>query len=113
MRKESSGTASVFFPRHDLEEIVLRLSEGLRRVPLPVTRAMLFGSQATGRATAASDVDLLVVYTDPKVEKDYALVKRAINLTGLEPHVYTSSEAEKAADVIQRMTRHGIEIEWS
>ena len=113
MRKESSGTASVFFPSYDREEILRRLSDGLRRLPLPVKRAVLFGSQSTGRATAASDIDLLVVYADPKVENDYQLVRQAMNLTGLEPHVYTSSEAEMAADVIQRMSRDGIEIEWS
>lgn len=39
---------------------------------LPVRRVVLFGSFAKGRATAHSDVDLLVVYEGPPREDAFA-----------------------------------------
>ena len=71
---------------------------------------MLFGSHATGRATVASDVDLLVVYEGPSREEAFATVKKMIPVRGLEPHVYTTKEAAVQEDLLTRMTQEGIVV---
>lgn len=71
---------------------------------------VLFGSRATDRHTASSDIDLLVVYADPAREDAYALVRTLLNIRGLEPHVYSSSEARVMASKLERMVRDGIAI---
>jgi predicted nucleotidyltransferase len=71
---------------------------------------VLFGSWATGSHTARSDVDLLVVYEGPLRDDVHRLVKQAIGVRGLEPHVYTEEEASALAPTIGRMTRNGIRI---
>lgn len=95
MPSTSSGSATIFFPRHDRDEIIARLEQGVEafREELPLRRVVLFGSQTTGRATAASDVDVLVVYDGPPREDAFALVKKAIPQVGVEPHLYTTEEA--------------------
>lgn len=75
---------------------------------LPVCRAFLFGSFAKSRATANSDVDLLVVYDGPSREDAFATVKKTIPVRELEPHVYASQEAEAREDLLKRMTRGGV-----
>ncbi|MDR5710375.1 MAG: nucleotidyltransferase domain-containing protein [Armatimonadota bacterium] len=77
---------------------------------LPLRRAVLFGSWATGRATARSDVDLLVVYAGPAREDAYRIVRTVVALRGLEPHVYSEAEAEVLRPLLERMTRGGVEL---
>jgi predicted nucleotidyltransferase len=67
---------------------------------------------APGRATVASDVDLLVVCEGPPPTDAFATVKKAIPVRGLEPHVYTVEEAAKQRDLLGRMTQDGIVI-WA
>lgn len=112
MQKSSSGSARVIFPRHDLPSLTAELRSRLPtlRNALPLRRVILFGSWATGRATATSDIDLLVVYDDPPQEDAYKVVRRTIAMSGLEPHVYTVAEARAVADVLDRMVEHGIEL---
>jgi len=71
---------------------------------------VLFGSYAKGRQTVASDIDLLVVYTGRPRADAYALVKRALNIRRLEPHVYAEEEYEQVGMIIERMIRDGILI---
>jgi hypothetical protein len=77
---------------------------------LPVERAVLFGSWAAGRATAYSDIDLLVVYSGRECHEAYDLVRGAIPLRGLEPHVYSHEQAAGVCNVLERMTREGIDL---
>ncbi|MCM8749239.1 nucleotidyltransferase domain-containing protein [Thermomicrobiaceae bacterium CFH 74404] len=77
---------------------------------LPVRRAVLFGSWARGRATARSDVDVLVIYADPPRADAYALVWRTLRTPGLEPHVYAESEAVAIQETLERMTAGGIDL---
>lgn len=58
---------------------------------LPVTRIILFGSYALNRFTAASDIDLLVVYEDPERQDAYKIVADQLRVPRLEPRVYTES----------------------
>jgi predicted nucleotidyltransferase len=112
MPNASSSSVTISFPRYDREELVERLEQGAAslREHLPLQRVVLFGSWASGRATAASDVDVLVVYDDPLREDAFALVKKTLPLRGVEPHVYTTKEVEQMASVIDRMTEEGLPI---
>lgn len=77
MPSRSFGSVKVFYPVYDRAQLIEWLRERLpaRRVRLPVTRAVLFGSWAAGRATAFSDVHVLIVYADPLREDAYKLVR--------------------------------------
>jgi len=77
---------------------------------LPVTRAVLFGSWAKGRATAFSDIDLLVVYQDPPREDAYRKVVESVDIRGLEAHVYAESEAAPVAKTLEAMVRDGVDL---
>lgn len=110
MPKRSSPSVRVFYRTRSVEELAALLREQLPSLAaaLPVRRVVLFGSWATGRATAFSDVDLLVVYGDPPRDDAYTLVRRVLRVRGLEPHVYSEAEAARLAPAIERMTRGAI-----
>src|SRR5487761_153659 len=110
MPEESSNSVSVSYPRASLEQLVESLKARLPELAaaLPLKQVVLFGSWAKRRATAYSDVDLLVVYTGPPRLDAYKLVWHCIRLRGLEPHVYSEEEAESLAPTLDRMTRDGI-----
>src|SRR5689334_14160475 len=112
MASKSYGSVRVFWPTLGREALVARLRECLPalRAALPVRRVGLFGSQAAGRATVASDIDVLVVYSGPPRDDAYRTVRAAIPLRGLEPHVYTEEEAGALAVVLERMTRGAIRL---
>ena len=114
MRSESSGSVKIFSPPYDREQLIALLRARLHTLnaQLPLRRVVLFGSWAARRATAFSDVDLLVVYAGPAREDAYGLVRAAIRLHGLEPHVYAESEARALAPTLQRMTQDGIALDW-
>jgi uncharacterized protein len=107
-----SDSVKVTFPSRSRDEIVVYLRERLSslRADLPLRRVVLFGSWAHGRATAYSDVDVLVVYTGPPRDNAYRLIWHQLSLPGLEPHVYSETEATALAPVLERMTRSGIVI---
>jgi predicted nucleotidyltransferase len=88
MPSASFGSVKLFYPAHDREKLLALLRARLPALAaaLPLERVVLFGSQATGRATAFSDIDLLVVYASPPRDDAYAVVKRTLGLRGLEPH---------------------------
>lgn len=75
---------------------------------LPLKRVWLFGSWAAGRATAFSDIDLLVVYLDPPRDDAYHLVRQSLRLPCLEAHVYSEGQAEALKSTLERMTRNGV-----
>ena len=112
MQPKSSNTVRVVFPPWSREELIAKLRRyaAVLHETLPVTRVALFGSWARGRATASSDVDLLVVYDDPRREDAYDIVRASIPLPGLEPHVYAASEAAQLSQVLERMTPSCVEL---
>ncbi len=110
MRKRSSSSVKIFYPRYEKGELVKLLKERIEILKnlLPLERVVLFGSYAKGNYDAFSNVDLLVIYSDPKIDEDFQIVKRMLKIRGLEPHVYTRSEYEAVKDVLERMTDGGI-----
>jgi predicted nucleotidyltransferase len=77
---------------------------------LPLCRVVLFGSYASGRFTAASDVDVLVVYSGEPRDDSFQTVRGMLDLHGLEPHIYTEDEAREMEDTLSRMTAGGVSI---
>ena len=112
MRKESSRSVRITFPALSREELVESLRQGvaLLAAELPVCRAVLFGSWASGRATAFSDIDVLIVYAGSPRDDGFDTVRRYLKLRGIEPHVYSEEEARQIEDTLHRMTLDGIEL---
>lgn len=112
MQKISSGSVTVFFPEFSREELVDRLRGFMPALQdaLPVRRAVLFGSWAKGRATAFSDIDLMVIYDDPPREDAFKLVRTAVPMLGIEPHIYTEAEAASLRKTLDAMTKDGVEL---
>ncbi len=112
MRSESSSGVRVFYRQSSREEIVRAIESGIERLAarVPLREIVLFGSVGRGRHTAASDVDLLVVYGGEPRSDVFAIVKELLPIPRLEPHVYAEAEAEALAPVLARMTRDGIRI---
>jgi len=75
---------------------------------LPLDEVWLFGSWARGRATAFSDIDVLVIYSDPPREDAYKQVRDTLRLRGLEPHVYSAGQAASLWPTLERMIQDGI-----
>jgi len=102
----------VFYPALSRAQLVGVLRERLPALAavLSLKRVVLFGSWAKGRATAFSDIDLLVVYAGPPREDAYKLVRRCLDLRGLEPHLYAEAEASNLKPTLDRMTREGISL---
>jgi predicted nucleotidyltransferase len=112
MQNKSFSSVKVFYPPFNREELSALLRQ---RIPalqgqLPLKRVVLFGSYAKGKQTVASDIDLLVVYSGRPRADAYALVKRALKIRRLEPHVYAEEEYEQARVILERMIRDGISI---
>ncbi|MFN0070233.1 MAG: nucleotidyltransferase family protein [Chloroflexota bacterium] len=102
----------VSYPPFSQQQLVERLREQLPTLAarLPLVRAVLFGSWAKGRATAFSDIDVLIVYADPHRDDAYKIVRQCFGLRGLEPHVYSESQAMGISPTLDRMTRDGIDL---
>jgi predicted nucleotidyltransferase len=75
---------------------------------LPLKKVILFGSYAKGNYTAASDVDLLVVYGGGERRDGYAVCKKTLKIPHLEPHVYSEREYVEMKETVDTMTRGGI-----
>jgi hypothetical protein len=100
----------VFYPALDKTGLLERLREGLPRLTatLALKQVVLFGSYARGTYTVGSDVDLLVVYRGAPRPDAYGLVKRALAIPRLEPHLYTEAEYEAVRATVEPMVQGGV-----
>jgi predicted nucleotidyltransferase len=96
------------FSRTEVVEKLRRASVGLEK-KLPLARVVLFGSFARDQFTAASDVDLLVVYKGRERPDAYKIVMDNVRLPRLEPRIYTEqqfdhlmAESPKFAEVLRK-----------
>ena len=112
MPRGSSTSVRVFYPRLTSEEIIARLRAGVQELErsLPLIRLVLFGSYAAGSYTVGSDVDLLVVHKGEPRPDAYRLIKQAMGVPRVEPHVYTEQEAEASKDKLEAMLQHSVPI---
>jgi predicted nucleotidyltransferase len=112
MPKKSSNSVRIFYPKYSKEKAIKKVTENLEVLhrKLPLLLVSLFGSYAKGNYTAASDIDLLVVYRGKEKKDAYGMVKKAIEIYGLEPHVYSEDEYRENKDTITKMIKDGIII---
>jgi len=85
----------IYYPRFDRDELIEKLKRCAEELSkkLPLKCVILFGSYASGRYTAASDVDILVVYEGERDKKEvYDLCWDLIGLSNLELHLYSEEE---------------------
>jgi len=110
MRKESFGSAKIFWPKLGREELLRLLAERLPELEqkLPLVLVILFGSYSKGNYTAGSDVDLLVVYRGNPRPDAYEIVWKTLRIPNLEPHVYAEEEYRALQETLGRMTEGGI-----
>lgn len=110
MPNGSSASVRVFYPLWTKEKLIQHFQKRLPLLAerLPLAHVVLFGSYATGRFTAASDVDLLVIYEGKPRDDAYALIRKILNVPGLEPHAYTLDEFAAVRPTVQRMERNGV-----
>ncbi len=110
MRKESSSSVRIFYPRFEKEELIQKLQKKIEDLSrkLPLSLVVLFGSYAQGRYTVASDVDLLVVYGGKERRDAFATAKRTLNIPMLEPHIYSEDAYAKLRSTIDRMIADGL-----
>ena len=96
MRRKSSTSAKIYYPRLGKEEVVRTLKEKIKSLNqiLPLEEAYLIGSYAKGNYTAASDIDVLIVYmgNDPEA---YRKAYTALRIPRLELLTYNHSEYDQ------------------
>jgi predicted nucleotidyltransferase len=96
------------------EEVYLRrqwpllreLRAALRTEP-NVRLAVLFGSQATGRGSERSDVDVLVVLSDPSAARVAELAGRLERHVGRDVQVVRLQDAERSPSLMVDVLEHG------
>jgi hypothetical protein len=112
MQKESSSSVRVFYPRFDREELIRKLRDRLGDLAreLPLRTVVLFGSYAQGKHTVASDIDVLVVYKGEEREDAFGIVKRTLQISLLEPHVYSEDEYGELKKKVDRMIAGGVTL---
>ena len=105
MLKESSSSVRIYYPPFSKQELIQKISEQLRTLEerLPLSHVVRFGSYARENYTAASDVDLLVVYEGEEIQDAFAVVKKTMSIPRLEPHVYSEHEYERLKGTLHRM----------
>ena len=116
MRGRSSNSVRIYYPRFRRDELIERLRRCVEEISekLPLKLVILFGSYASGRYTAASDIDLLIVYRGSRREEAYSLCWDLIGLPNLELHIYSEKEYEKLKklkhSIIREAENKGITI---
>jgi predicted nucleotidyltransferase len=86
------------------------------RKALPIDKAVLYGSYATGKATALSDIDICFFMPDfggkPRVEIIIKLLDLTDNYKGtyFEPTAFTTSEIERGNPFVKEILKTGIDI---
>ncbi len=109
MLRKSSSSVRIFYPKSNREIIIKTLKgrmEALQSV-LPISRVILFGSYARDNFTVRSDIDLLII-CKTELNDAFERAKKAIAISGVQPHIYTESEYLEMKETIDRMIHGGI-----
>ena len=94
MQKKLSNSVKIYYPKYNKEKIIKLLKAKIRKIreKIPLKRVILFGSYASGKYTAASDVDILIIYRGPKRNDAYSLCWDIIGIPELQLHIYSEEE---------------------
>jgi len=96
MLRKSSSSVKIYYPKHDLAEVVEELGKAMQTLSkeLGIEKVTLFGSYAKNRYTVSSDIDILVVYDEKVCDEDkvYKAIRKRVKLSRLEPHLITKTE---------------------
>ena len=96
MQNKYSDSVKIYYPRYSLREIKEKIRKaGEELFKLGVVKIVLFGSFAKEKATAGSDVDLLILVRDQESKNKFHEIMEIINIEIAEAHLYTQSEFEK------------------
>ena len=97
MLRKSSSSVRIYYPKLDREKLVSLLREKARDLSreFPIRLIVLFGSYATGRYTAASDVDVLAVVSGGNKDELYHKIHDGLGISNLQLHLYTLDEYER------------------
>ncbi len=98
MRKRSSSSVRVFYPKFSLEEVVERIKGVTSRFKeeLGLEKVVLFGSYARRSYTVASDIDIFIVYDERKCHEDrvYKTLMKSLKLPRVELHILSKKDYE-------------------
>jgi len=98
MRKRSSSSVRVFFPKFSVDEVVERIKETASHFSedLGLEKVVLFGSYAKNRHTVSSDIDILVVFDESISDEDevYKTLMKNVKLPRVELHILSKKEYE-------------------
>jgi predicted nucleotidyltransferase len=104
----------IFAELHGLALKTVGLADVLRDALLPfrdrIRLAVVYGSQATGTATAASDIDLLVVGSPDEIPLHKAITQaegrlgRPVNYTLLSPREFTRRRRQRGGFIMRILT---------
>ena len=110
MPRKLSNSVQVFYPKFDKRELIEIIDKKLEKLKkrLPLMLVVLFGSYARGNYTVGSDVDLLVIYKGRERKEAYAVIKKTIDVFGLEPHVYSRAQYHRMRSTIDKMIKGGV-----
>ena len=96
-------------------QIAEAYANDVRRV-LPIEKAVLYGSYATGKATEQSDVDICFFMTDFGEKHRVDIIVQLLDLTDnykgvyFEPTAFPTSEIERGNPFVKEILMTGIEI---
>ena len=112
MPRTLSSSVKIFYQKHNREEIIQVIKNALPKLQgqLSLKLVVLFGSYAKGNYTVASDIDLLVVYNGVERGDAFALCKRTLKISRLEPHVYSEKEYIPMRKTLDKMIESGFII---
>lgn len=87
-----------------------------RKMGLPVSKAILFGSMVKGNARHESDVDLLIVsekFGSNTLENWKMLAPVSAKVVEVEPHPYSLERFNSNDPFIKKILEYGIEVPLS
>jgi predicted nucleotidyltransferase len=110
MRRESSSSVRIFYPKFDKEQLIRQLRIKIKELAkkIPLSLVILFGSYAHRSYTVDSDADLLVVYKGKEKQDAFAMIKKLLDISLIEPHVHSEDEYEKQRGSIDKITAGGV-----
>lgn len=114
--RKSSSSVKVFYPEFNREGVIKEISRCVKECAheLGLRKVILFGSYARGDYTAASDIDLLVVYDEEESSNNeiYKTLRRGIKLPRVELHMLSKKDYEvaRSSKWIKTIEEEGVKI---